>query len=58
MVEDLILLLAYMSATCLILGVAGFVADYILPHIGPLERWLETLPQWEDEDDDERRPER
>lgn len=35
----------------LVLAAVGFVADYILPHIKPLERWLESLPQWEDDDE-------
>lgn len=44
--------LMIMAGFLMVLAVAGFVADYILPHIKPLERWIESLPQWEDEDDE------
>lgn len=36
-----------------VLALCGIVADYILPRIKPLERWLETLPQWEDDEGDD-----
>lgn len=44
--------LMIMAGFLMVLAVVGFVADYILPHIKPLERWIESLPQWEDEDDE------
>lgn len=28
----------------LILGVGGLIADYVFPHIPPLERFIESLP--------------
>lgn len=50
--DDLVILLAELAAFLLILGVGGFIADYIFPHIPFIRRYLETLPQWDDEDED------
>lgn len=47
---DLVVGLVLMLGFLAILAVGGLVADYILPHIKPLERWLETLPLWEDDE--------
>ncbi len=32
------------------LTIGGLVADYVLPHIGPIERYLESLPDFEDDE--------
>lgn len=38
----------------IILGIGCFVADYIFPHIGPLEHYIERLPMMDDyEESDE-----
>lgn len=42
--EDLVITLGLFAAYLLILSVGGLVADYVLPHIGPLVRWIDTLP--------------
>lgn len=34
-----------------VLGVGGLIADYVFPHIPPLQRWLDSLPEWDDEED-------
>ena len=34
-----------------VLGVGGIIADYVLPHIPFVQRFLESLPLWDDEDD-------
>lgn len=51
--ENLALFLIYTGGFCLLLGVGGFIADYILPHIPAVQRYLDSLPDWDDEDDDE-----
>lgn len=48
LVVDLIILLGFLIILC----VGALVADYILPHIGPLNRWLETLPLWDEEEEE------
>ncbi len=48
--EDLLIFLIIVTPFLGVLCICGFVADYILPHIKPLERWLETLPQWEEDE--------
>ena len=47
--EDLILFLAYSAGICLMFGAVGFVADYVLPHIPFVERFIDSLPE-QDED--------
>lgn len=44
-VVDFFILLGYL----LILGVGTLIADFIFPHIPFLERYLDGLPDWEDE---------
>ena len=33
-----------------VLGIGGLIADYVFPRIGPLNRWLDSLPGYEDDD--------
>lgn len=44
-------LLALMALALMLFGLAacGFVADYVLPRIKPLERWIESLPMMEED---------
>lgn len=51
MIEDLVIFLFYMGVINLALSVACIVADYIFPHIPFIERFLESLPEWDDEED-------
>lgn len=39
-----------------VLGIGGLIADYVFPHIGPLERYLESLPMFEDDNDFDEEP--
>ncbi len=50
--ENLLIFLIILTPFLGVMCVGCFVADYILPHIKPLERWLETLPMMEDDDDE------
>lgn len=34
-----------------VLGIGGLIADYVFPRIGPLNRWLDSLPDYEDDDE-------
>lgn len=47
--DDLIVTLGLFAAYLLILSVGGLVADYVFPHIGPLARWIDTLPLMREE---------
>jgi hypothetical protein len=49
--EDLIILLVFMSVWCFILAIGGLIADYIFPHIKPLNRWLDSLPDYEEDEE-------
>lgn len=53
--EDLlgeaVLALGLMSGFLLILGVGGLIADYVFPHIPFIQRFLDSLPDWEDEEE-------
>lgn len=53
--EDLlgeaVVALGLMSGFLLILGVGGLIADYVFPHIPFIQRFLDSLPDWEDEEE-------
>ena len=53
--EDLlgeaVVALGLMSCFLLILGVGGLIADYVFPHIPFIQRFLDSLPDWEDEEE-------
>ena len=50
--EDLVLFLIYMTVLNGVLCMGCLVADYIFPHIPFIERYLESLPAWDDEEGD------
>lgn len=33
-----------------VLSIGAFIADHILPHIPFVQRYLDSLPDWDDED--------
>lgn len=47
--EDLVFLLGFLAVYLGILGIGGIIADYVLPHIPPLRRWIDSLPEMEDD---------
>lgn len=49
--DDLIVFLIYMTAIFAVFTVCGIGTDCVLPHIEPLNRWIDSLPMMEDEDD-------
>lgn len=48
--DDLLIFLGYTSAILLILGIGGLIADYVFPHIPFIERFIDSLPEWDDEE--------
>ena len=48
--DDLAIFLGYTSAILLILGIGGMIADYVFPHIPFIERFIDSLPEWDDEE--------
>ncbi len=45
-------LLFYLAPFLGLLAVGSLISDFILPHIGPLARWIDTLPMMQEEDQD------
>ena len=50
MMSDLVIFLGYTAAILLILGIGGLIADYVFPHIPFIERFIDSLPEWDDEE--------
>ena len=50
-IGDAVVALAIISGYLLILGVGCLIADFVFPHIPFIERYLESLPDWDDEED-------
>lgn len=48
--DDLVIFLGYTAAILLILGIGGLIADYVLPNIPFIERLVDSLPEWDDEE--------
>lgn len=48
--DDLVIFLGYTAAIQLILGIGGLIADYVFPHIPFIERLIDSLPEWDDEE--------
>lgn len=44
--------LLILSGLLCVLTIGGFIADYIFPHIRPLNRFIESLPMMEDDFDE------
>lgn len=50
MMSDLAIFLGCTAAILLILGIGGLIADYVFPHIPFIERLIDSLPEWDDEE--------
>lgn len=48
--DDLLIFLGYTAAILLILGIGGLISDYVFPHIPFIERFIDSLPEWDDEE--------
>lgn len=49
---DLVVNLAILCGFLIVLGIGGLIADYVFPHIPFIERFLDTLPDWDEDEDD------
>lgn len=50
MMSNLVPFLGYTAAILLILGIGGLIADYVFHHIPFIERFIDSLPEWDDEE--------
>ena len=46
---DLVISLAILCVFLLILGAGCSIADFVFPHIPFLQKWLDSLPEYEDD---------
>ena len=53
LMEDMALFLLCMVGLNAVLLVGCLIADYVFPHIPFIERFLDSLPEWEEYDDEE-----
>ena len=51
MIDGILFILKYVMPFMGLLCVGGVIADHVFPHIKPLEKWLSSLPAWDDEDE-------
>lgn len=49
LIDGLLVFLIYIGPFLLLLGVGGLIADHILPRIPAFRRFLDSLPDWDDE---------
>ena len=50
MLGEAVVGLAILTGLLLILTVGCIIADYVFPHIPFIERFIDSLPIWDDED--------
>ena len=50
MAEEAAVALAILAGNLLILGIGCLVADFVFPHFPFINLFLDSLPDWEDED--------
>lgn len=46
---DLVIHLFLLCVLLLVLGVGCLIADFVFPHNRPLQKWLDSLPEYEDD---------
>lgn len=44
--------LGILAAFLAVLGVGGLIADYVFPHIPFIQRFLDSLPNWDEEEEE------
>lgn len=50
LMEEAVVDLAILAGYLLVLGVGCLIADFVFPHIPFIERFIDSLPIWDDED--------
>lgn len=53
LLDEAVVSFAILTGYLLVLGVGCLIADFVFPHIPCLERYLDSLPDWEGEDEKE-----
>lgn len=48
---DMVVGLGFMCVFLFVLCLGGLIADYVFPHIPFIQRWLDSLPEYEDDED-------
>ena len=46
--EEIVFYLVFIAILNLTLGICGIVVDYVLPHYEWFNKWLESLPDYEE----------
>ena len=49
LLDEAVVALAILTGYLLIPLVGGLISDYVFPHIPFIQRFLDSLPDWEDE---------
>lgn len=49
---DAVIALGILGVYLLILGVGCLIADFVFPHIPFIQRFLDSLPDWDEEEDE------
>ena len=51
LLDEAVVALAILTGYLLILCVGCLIADYVFPHIPIIQRFLDSLPDWDEEED-------
>lgn len=51
LIDEAVVNLLLLAGFLVVLGVGGLVADYVFPHIPFIQRYLDSLPDWDDEEE-------
>lgn len=48
--SDAVVNLLILCGFLMVLGIGCLIADFVFPHIPFIQRWLDSLPDWDDEE--------
>ena len=51
-IEEAVVGLAILTGYLLILSIGCLIADFVFPHIPFIQRFLDSLPDWDEEEDE------
>lgn len=51
LIDEAVVNLLLFAGFLVVLGVGSLVADYVFPHIPFIQRYLDSLPDWDDEEE-------
>lgn len=49
-VADAVVNLLILCGFLMVFGIGCLIADFVFPHIPFIQRWLDSLPDWDDEE--------